>query len=78
LLWLAASIPLGFFTFGAIGVVAAVGLVEAPTMLVSWILLRKFNMLNLRQEFLYLGLVAAGAAVGYAGTTEILHLFPRL
>ncbi|MFL6758748.1 oligosaccharide flippase family protein [Sphingomonas sp.] len=78
LLWLAASIPLGFFTFGAIGVVAAVGLVEAPTMLVSWILLRKFNMLNLREEFLYLGLVAAGAAIGYVGTTEILHLFPRL
>ena len=77
-LWLALTIPTGFALFGAIGVVAAVGLIEAPALLFSWVLLRRADVLNMREELLYLGLIAGGAAIGLAGATELLHLFPRL
>lgn len=77
-LWLAASIPIGFTLFGALGVVGAVGLIEVPAMLYSWILLRRLHVLNLREELILLALTCMGGALGFVGGSEILHLFPHL
>jgi O-antigen/teichoic acid export membrane protein len=78
LLWVVATIPAGLFLFGPIGVVGAMGLIEVPAMLYCWLLLRRIGVLDLKEELAYLGLVAAGAAIGWLGGTEILHLFPSL
>jgi lipopolysaccharide exporter len=77
-LWLAVGIPAGFLMFGALGIVGAVGLIEVPAMLCSWILLRKIGVFDLRQELLPLVATAAGAAIGFLGATEVLRLFPHL
>jgi lipopolysaccharide exporter len=77
-IWLALAIPIGFMAFGAIGIVGAVGLIEVPAMLCSWLLLRKVGVLDLRQELSFLALVAAGAAIGFLGGSEVLRLFPHL
>lgn len=78
LAWICAAMPLGLLCFGPIGVVAAVGTIEVPTMLYSWILLRRLKVLNLKEEIAFVGLIGAGAAIGWLGATEILHLFPKL
>ena len=77
-IWLGLAIPGGFMLLGAIGVVAAVGLIEVPAMLYSWLLLHRIRVLNLREELLFIALVIAGAAVGFAVGTESMRLFPRL
>ena len=77
-IWLALAIPLGFILLGPIGVVAAVGLVEVPAMLYCWLLLRRLDVLDMREELIFLGLVAAGAAIGWLVGTETLRLFPHL
>jgi O-antigen/teichoic acid export membrane protein len=77
-LWLAAAIPAGFLLLGVLGVVAAVGLIEVPAMLYSWVLLRRIHILKLREELFLLALVCAGAAIGALVGTELLHLFPHL
>jgi hypothetical protein len=41
-------------------------------------LLRRIDVLDLREELSFLALVAGGAAIGFAGGTEILRLFPHL
>ena len=76
--WLASTIPGGFLLLGATGVVAAVGLMEVPAMIYSWLLLRRIRVLDLREELLFLGLVALGATIGFLAATEVLRLFPRL
>ena len=77
-LWLTLAIPVGFLLLGALGVVAAVGLIEVPAMLYSWLLLRRIHVLNSGEELLLLMLTAAGAAVGFLGATAALRLFPHL
>jgi O-antigen/teichoic acid export membrane protein len=76
--WLVVALPVGFFTIGALGVVAAVGLIEVPALLYSWLLLRKVEVLDLRQELTLIALVCAGVALGFLGASEILRLFPHL
>jgi O-antigen/teichoic acid export membrane protein len=76
--WLAIAIPVGFLFLGAIGVVAAVGLIEVPAMLFTWVLLGRIKILDLRQELLFLAIVVAGAAIGAAISAEALHLFPHV
>jgi O-antigen/teichoic acid export membrane protein len=78
LLWVLAAIPVGLLLFGTIGVVASIGLMEVPAMFYCWILLRRIGVLDLREEFAYLAVIAAGAAVGFTGGAEILRLFPHL
>ena len=78
LLWVLMAIPVGFLFFGPIAVVAAIGLVEVPATIYCWLLLRRINVLNLRDELAYLGLVVAGSAIGWLGGTEVLRLFPHL
>ena len=76
--WLVIAIPGGFISFRANGVVAAVGLIEVPAMLYCWLSLRRAGVLDMRMELFFLGLVAAGAGVGFVGAKEMLQLFPRL
>jgi O-antigen/teichoic acid export membrane protein len=78
IVWLLISIPAGFVLFRAIGVVGAVGLIEVPAMLYSWLLLRRVDVLDIRKELLFLGLLAAGTLIGLGGAREVLALFPRL
>jgi len=78
LLWVLAAIPAGFIFFGPIGVVAAMGSIEVPAMLYCWMLLRRVGVLDLREELAFLAIVAAGAAIGWFGATQILRLFPHL
>ncbi|WP_341632047.1 oligosaccharide flippase family protein [Sphingomonas agri] len=77
-LWLALAIPGGFVLLGSLGVVAAVGLIEVPAMLYSWVLLRRMAVLRIGEELTILGLICAGAAIGFLCSTEILLLFPHL
>jgi len=72
------AIPFGLALFGPLGVVGAIGLMEIPAMIYCWLLLRRIDVFNLRAELSYLGLVAAGAAIGWLGGSAILRLFPHL
>jgi O-antigen/teichoic acid export membrane protein len=76
--WLVFTIPAGFLLYGTLGVVGAVGLVELPAMLYCWKLLHRMGVLDLREEFAFLGLVAVGAAIGWLGGAEVLLFFPHL
>jgi O-antigen/teichoic acid export membrane protein len=78
LLWLATTLPLGFAFGGPIGIVAAVGTMEVPATIFNWVLLRRVGVLNLREEFSYIGLVAAGALIGFAAAIAGLRLLPML
>ena len=78
LLWLLAAVPLGLAVVGPIGVIAAIGLMEVPATIYCWVLLRRIGVLELRNELAFLGIVAAGAAIGWAGGSELLRLFPHL
>lgn len=77
LLWVLITIPLGLALFGPIGVVAAIGLMEVPAMLYSWLFLGRLKVLRVAPELGFLGLVAAGAAVGWLSSNEILYFFPH-
>lgn len=57
LAWLAVAVPAAFSSFGAIGLVAVVGSLEAATLLYSWWQLRRIGLLRLNEE---LALVSAG------------------
>jgi O-antigen/teichoic acid export membrane protein len=76
--WLVGAIPLGYLAIGTLGVVVAVGTIEVPAMLYSWLLLHRIGILRMRHELSFLGLIAAGAAIGFALSTAALHLFPHL
>lgn len=74
LLWLGVSIPAGFAVAGPIGVVAGVGLMEVPATIFNWILLWRAAVLNVREELSYIGLIAAGALIGFAASAIGLRL----
>jgi O-antigen/teichoic acid export membrane protein len=78
LLWLAVSIPGGFVIAGPIGVVAAVGLIEVPATIFNWVLLRRLDVLNLREEILNIGLIAGSALIAFIGGSVVMHLMPGL
>ena len=78
LVWVVLAIPAGLAFFGSIGVVAAIGLIEVPAMLYCWLLLRRFHVLDLREELAFLSLVGAGALVGWLVGGAVLNLLPHL
>lgn len=78
LLWVVLAIPTGLVLFGPIGVVAAIGLIEVPATVYCWHLLRRIDVLDLREELVFLGLLTAGTVIGWVAATEVLRLFPRL
>jgi O-antigen/teichoic acid export membrane protein len=78
LAWLVVAIPLGYLVIGALGIVVAVGTIEVPTMLYSWLLLHRMGVLRIREELLFLALLTIGTAIGFAVSTTALRLFSRL
>lgn len=62
LIWLAIAGTIGFLKLGALGLIAAVGMIEAPALLYSWYVLWRNGLLNLREEGTYLVIAAASAA----------------
>lgn len=78
LVWLAIAGPIGFFVFGPIGVIGAVGLMEGAAMVYFSVVLRRARLFDLREEAGFLGCIVAGAAIAYAISTTALHLFPHL
>lgn len=78
LLWVVFMIPSGLALFGPIGVVLAIGMTEVPAMLYCWLLLRRLNVLDLREESAFVGLFMAGAGVGWLSSMQVLTIFPRL
>ncbi len=74
LVWLAVAVPSAYFAEGAVGLVAAVGLMEVPSMLFKWVQLYHMGMLDLRREMLFLGAGLGGFGVGAAGTMLLAPL----
>ena len=75
-MWVLTAIPVGLALIGPMGVVAAIGLVEVPAMLFSWFLLRRYHILRVKEEALFLGMIAAGAVIGWVGSDFALRLLP--
>jgi hypothetical protein len=47
-------------------------------MFYCWMLLNRIRVFNFREELAFLSCGAAGAAIGWLGSTEILRFFPHL
>lgn len=78
LAWLVVTMPLGYWQFGALGIVASVGLIEAPAMLYCSVVLRRAGVLDIREETLFLTVLALTAAVTYFIAAAILAWFPHI
>jgi lipopolysaccharide exporter len=76
-MWLIVAAPLGYWAHGALGVILAVGLLEAAPLAYSWVWLRKVGILNIRNELLYLGVVGGGVILGMAASQLGLHVLGR-
>ena len=77
LIWLGVAGTIGFLTFGPMGLIVAVGMIEVPALLYSWYKLRQNGVLSLRHEFVYLGTIVCGAAIAGACTWLLLGLAGR-
>lgn len=75
LVWLSLAGPAGFFVWGPIGLVAAVGLIEAPALLYSWWRLQRDGLLRLTEELAFLGAGGGGILAGLALNTILLPYF---
>jgi hypothetical protein len=64
LVWLALAAPAGWFLAGPLGLVAAVGLMEVPAVLLKWFLMHRADLLDLREEMLFIAAGLAGIAAG--------------
>lgn len=66
LAWLAVAGPVGFFAGGPLGLVAVVGLMELPAMLLRWVQLRRAELLRLGEEAAMLAVGGIGVVLGVA------------
>lgn len=66
IIWLVGGGALGYYYYGSLGFVAAVGSVEFSAQLYSWWALYRAGLLSIRQEAAMIGLVLVGALMGYA------------
>jgi lipopolysaccharide exporter len=71
LIWLGTVGTIGFLKFHAIGLIAAVGLIEVPALVYGWYVLRRDGILNWREEFAYLGIATASATL-FGGVSYLL------
>ena len=60
------------------GVVVAVGTIEVPAMLYSWLFLHRMKILRIREELMFLALLGLGALVGLGVRTVALRLVHHL
>lgn len=75
LLWFCTAAPAGYQLGGVVGLVTAVGLTEIPAVLFKWARMHRVNLLDLRQELLFLAAGAAGFGVGTLGDLLLRTLF---
>lgn len=71
LLWLGLAGPVAFRAFGPIGLVAAVGAIEAPALLYSWWQLHRAELLKLPEELAFLSVGGLGILIGF-GLEQII------
>lgn len=76
-IWLVVAAPIGYWAYGALGVIVVVGLLELPALVCSWVWLRKVGILDMRKEMLYLGIVCGGAVLGLAASRLGLYALGR-
>lgn len=67
--WLAVAGTGGFMAFGPLGLVGAVGLIEAPVTVYCWYELNKIGVFRWSEEVLMLVALALGLALGAGGNT---------
>jgi lipopolysaccharide exporter len=75
--WLCVAGPIGFYLDGATGVICAVGLLEVPALIYTWLILREAHILDMRQELRYLATVTTGAASAYLISRACLYALAR-
>lgn len=64
--WFVIAAPAGHALWGVTGLVAAVGLMEVPSVLFKWFQLKRVALLDWKQELLFLGACVPGLALGMA------------
>lgn len=72
--WLATAGPLGFLIDGGTGVIGAVGLLELPILVYSWLVLRSAQILRMRYEIAYLMVMLVGFLFGRWGSSTVASL----
>ncbi|HKR16046.1 oligosaccharide flippase family protein [Rhizorhapis sp.] len=72
LLWLGLAGPAALLVFGPIGLVAAVGSMEAPALFYSWWQLWRADLLRVTEELAYLAVGGAGILLGLALEAALL------
>lgn len=72
LIWFCIAGPVGYELGGVIGLVIAIGLMEIPAVLFKWVRMHRVDLLDLRQELLFLAAGAAGFVAG-AGSDWLLR-----
>ena len=65
--WLMIAGIAGFLTFGPIGLIAAVGVVELPVMLYCWYELARIGVFQIAEEMILLAALASGFLIGLIG-----------
>lgn len=76
MIWLALAGTAGYFFYGALGLVTAVGLMEAPALALKWVWMRVVGLLDLKQELMFLAAGLMGIAGGFCAT-ELGHWLLR-
>lgn len=74
LIWFAIAGPAGYALGGVIGLVIAVGLMEIPAMVFKWVRMHQVDLLDMRQELLFIAASVPGFAIGIAADLLIRPL----
>lgn len=75
LVWFCIAGPIGYELWGVLGLVITIGLMEIPAVLFKWVRLHQVDLLDLRQELLFLATGAVGLATGAVGDRLLRPLF---
>ncbi|WP_395397397.1 oligosaccharide flippase family protein [Novosphingobium sp. BL-8A] len=68
MIWLLLAGTSGYFLYGQIGLVVAVGLMELPAMGFKWVRMHHAGLLDLKQELLFVAVGPVGILLGLAAT----------
>lgn len=75
LIWLALATPAAYLTEGTMGLVAVIGLMELPPLLLKWFQLGRIGLLDLSKEMIFIGLGLCGIATGWVISELLSPLF---
>ncbi|WP_101756464.1 MULTISPECIES: oligosaccharide flippase family protein [unclassified Sphingobium] len=74
LVWLGVAAPLAWLAEGQLGLVAAIGLMELPSVLFKWARMHRAQLLDLRKELIFIGAGLGGILVGGIGSALLTPL----